>query len=100
MFARWLPRPSRPLVRAAIGGLLDERLRAAVGIPSPKRVGRIVHLVMGLRARVLRVLPKRPRLRTTMVHRNHPRGWRLEDLGPPAERTTPSARSSLDPLAP
>jgi hypothetical protein len=86
LFAGWFPRPIRPLVRHAIHGLLDAPLRTAFGLPAAP--GWLVHatgLAMRVRARALRVLPKRrrPVLRTTIPRVDHPDGYRIEALGPP-----------------
>jgi len=87
LFAGWFPRPVRPLVRSAIHALLDEPLLAAFGFPRPSRLTRgLVVGALKLRARLLRWLPprKEPRLRTRMRHPTYPRGYRIEELGPPA----------------
>ncbi len=86
MFASWYPRFSRPLVRSAMYGLMDDPVIAGFGFPRPSRLMR--RLVVGglrLRARLLRWLPPRrhPRLRTQMRHRSYPEGYRIERLGPP-----------------
>ncbi|HEY6705542.1 MAG TPA: oxygenase MpaB family protein [Xanthobacteraceae bacterium] len=88
MFAGWFPRPARPLVRAAISSLLDERLRHAFGFPAAHVAGRLTTAVLRLRAITLRLLPKRrrPRLRTALAHRSYPNGWQLDELGPPRSR--------------
>jgi mpaB/rubber oxygenase-like protein len=86
MFARWFPRPLRPLVRRAIYALLDEAVIAGFGFPPPSPAMRwLVNGALGLRAGLLRFLPARrhPRLRTEMRHRSYPAGYRIEELGPP-----------------
>jgi hypothetical protein len=87
MFARWFPRPMRPLVRRGIAGLLDERLRQAIDFPEAPVMARLLRLSMRWRAAALRLLPKRrrPRLRTQLVHRSYPKGWTIEGLGPPGK---------------
>jgi hypothetical protein len=87
LFAAWFPQPARPLVRRSIHALLDEPLRHAFGYPEPPP-GLEALLVAGLRARAVavRLLPprRRPRLRTGMRRRRtYPRGYSLEELGPP-----------------
>ena len=93
LYAAWFPRPARPLVRRSIHALLDPGLRAAFGYPEPPRGLRTL-LETGLRARAstVRFLPprRRPRSRTNLRRRrSYPRGYVLEELGPP-----PSSSSS------
>lgn len=86
MFAGWFPRPLRPLVRRAIHALLEDALIEGFGFPRPSPLlRRIVDASLKFRARILRWLPARrhPRLRTEMTHRSYPRGYRIEELGPP-----------------
>ena len=92
LFAAWFPRILRPVVRRAIYALLEDALIDGFGFPAPSPGWR--RLVQGglrLRARALRWLPPRrhPRLRTEMRHRSYPRGYRIEELGPPV--ATPPA---------
>src|SRR5262245_22402528 len=88
MFASWFPRFAKPLVAAAIAGLLDEPLRDAFAFPAANTIGRLTRGAMKIRAIALRLLPKRrrPRLRTQMIHRSYPNGWKIEDLGPPERK--------------
>lgn len=86
MFASWFPRLLRPLVRASIHALLDEKVRASFGFPSPNPL--LQHLVIGglkFRALLLRFCPRRSRpvLRTEQRQRSYPHGYRIEELGPP-----------------
>jgi mpaB/rubber oxygenase-like protein len=86
MFASWFPRPLHPLVRRAIHALLDDRLIDGFGFPAPAPgMRRLLALALRLRRRVASWLPprRRPRLRTAMRHRSYPRGYRIEELGPP-----------------
>lgn len=85
MFARWFPRPMRPLVRRAIYALLDPPLIAAFGFPAPSRIlQKLVHGGLRLRGRAVRWLPARtkPRLRTAMRHRSYPCGHTVDAVGP------------------
>src|SRR5262249_58292647 len=51
MFARWFPRPLRPLVRRIMHALMDEPLLVAFGFPSPSPLlRRLVHAGMQTRA--------------------------------------------------
>jgi hypothetical protein len=86
MFAARFPRPLRPLVRLSIRGLLDETLLVAFGLePAPRWLTKAADLALRLRARLLRLLPKRrrPKLRTRIARRDYPDGYRIEALGPP-----------------
>ena len=91
MFAGWFPRPLRPLVRRSIHALLDEPVRTAFGFPPPSAwLQRAAAAALRGRARILRLLParRRPRLRTAMCPRSYPKGYRIEELGPPPAGTT------------
>ena len=86
LMVSWFPRFLAPLVRSAIYSLLDPHALAAFGFPQP--IGAVRWLII----RALRLRGwcasyfsggRRPRLRTEMVHRSYPAGYRIEDLGPP-----------------
>ncbi|MDH6223557.1 oxygenase MpaB family protein [Streptomyces sp. MJP52] len=88
LMASWYPRPLAPLLRAATVSLLDEPLRRAFRYPRPHpAVGALVHGLLRLRARAVRLLP--PRRRPHHARQNpeirsypgYPSGYRLEDLG-------------------
>lgn len=84
LFAGWLPRPLRPLVRRAIAAMLDDRLREAFGWPAPsQRLRRALAAALRLRGMLARWLPARPKLRTRMPRAGYPDGYRIESLGPP-----------------
>jgi len=86
LFASWFPRPLHPLVRRAIYALLDDNVIKAFGFPAPSPLlRRVVPAALRLRARALRLVPRRrrPRLRTEMRHRSYPAGYRIDQLGPP-----------------
>jgi ER-bound oxygenase mpaB/B'/Rubber oxygenase, catalytic domain len=86
LFASWFPAPLRPLVRHAIHAMMDDATRAAFGFPdAPGWVRRSVLAAMALRARILRLLPRRqsPRLRTAMRRRSYAGPYRLDQVGPP-----------------
>ena len=94
MFASWFPWVLRPLVRRAIYAILDDSVIKGFGFRPPSAAMR--RLVIGclrLRAVAVRWLParRRPRLRTELRHRSYPRGYRIEELGPPAAPTRPAA---------
>ena len=86
LFVSWFPQTMSPLVRSAIHALMDEKMRDAFGFPPPRRL--LSWMTIGglkSRARVVRWLPPRrkPRLRTQMKHRTYPKGYHIEQLGPP-----------------
>jgi hypothetical protein len=87
LFAEWFPRFSRPVVRRGIYALLDDELRRAFYFPAaPVALRRALEGGLHARARALRFLPprRRPRLRTRLRRRRtYPRGYSLEELGPP-----------------
>ena len=100
MFAAWFPRLLRPLVRRSIHALLDEPVRTAFGFPTPSPLlQRTAAAALRVRARILRLLPKRrrPRLRTAMCPRSYPDGYSIEKLGPPPAGKTPAASAARKP---
>ena len=89
MFAAWFPRLLRPLVRRAMYAVMDDPVLDGFGFPKPSpAVRKLVDAMLKSRAWVLRFLPARrkPRLRTEMRHRSYPRGYRIEELGPPTDQ--------------
>jgi hypothetical protein len=88
LFLSWFPGPLRPLVRPAIYALMDDALIEAFGFPRPGPGSRaLVGRALKLRAGLLRLMParRRPMLRTAARQRSYPRGYRIEELGPPAD---------------
>lgn len=86
LFVSWFPRPLAPATRAVIHALLDDPLIEAFGFPRPSPVlRRLAPAAVRLRGRLAGLLPPRrsPRLRTEMAHRSHPKGYVIEELGPP-----------------
>jgi hypothetical protein len=86
MFVRKIPGLPRQLGARAIHALLDEPLLDALGLPKPTVAERYAaEASLRLRARAVRLLPRRrrPRMRTEMRRRTYPRGYRVEELGPP-----------------
>ena len=87
MFLGWfLPPRLRRLGTPAVHALMDNRLLDALGLSRPSPVLR--HLVQGMlraRGRLTGLLPERhnPFLRTARSHRTYPRGYKIEELGPP-----------------
>jgi len=85
MFARWFPRPLRPLVRQAIYTLLDARTRTGFGFPEPNPLAAwLVLYAIWARAKALGWLPRRrqPLLRTQLRRPTYPRGYRIDQIGP------------------
>jgi hypothetical protein len=86
MFANWFPRPLRPMVRAGMCAVMDDRMRQVCGLAEPGGVmRRLVPAALRWRARILRCLPARrkPRLRTDGPHRSYPTGYTIQQLRPP-----------------
>jgi hypothetical protein len=86
MFVGKIPGLPKRLGSAAICALLDEPLLEALGLPKPTtRERRAVEGALKMRARAVRLMPPRrsPRLRTRMRRQAYPRGYRIEELGPP-----------------
>jgi hypothetical protein len=86
MFMSWMPAFLRPLGRRAMYALMEDRLIECFGFPRPSRSMRwLVHAGLKSRAWLLRWLPlrRRPVLRTELTPRTYPRGYAIEELGPP-----------------
>jgi hypothetical protein len=95
MFLSWFPWLPRRLGAPAIYALIDDALLDAFAFPHPPRaLRRTVETALRVRARASRLLGsrRRPRFRTTMRHRSYPRGFVLEELGPPP--ASPGRRSA------
>jgi hypothetical protein len=85
MFSGWYPLPLRPAVRAGIRALLADEVLDALGLARPSGLTRgLVEGILRLRARLLRIGPRRTRpfLHTRRRHRSYPAGYRVEELGP------------------
>jgi len=66
--------------------MLDDRLLQAFGYPKPSARWRaFVQGALRLRSRLIRALPERrlPHLRTGPRRPTYPRGYQIEELGPP-----------------
>jgi ER-bound oxygenase mpaB/B'/Rubber oxygenase, catalytic domain len=86
LFVRWFPDFLAPVVRSSIYALLEDPLIEAFGFPQPSRLMRwLVPGVLRLRSACARFLPApgKPRRRTEMGHPTYPRGYIIEQLGPP-----------------
>jgi hypothetical protein len=87
LFLGWFPWLPKRLGARAIHALLDDPLLDAFGFPRPTAAERAaVEGALRWRARLVRLLPhrRRPHLRTERRRRSYPRGYRIEELGPPA----------------
>jgi ER-bound oxygenase mpaB/B'/Rubber oxygenase, catalytic domain len=87
LFLGWFPVLPRSLGRPIVHALLDEPLLDALGLPHPsRRLRRAVEGAVRARSLAVGALPsrRRPRLRTRERHRSYPRGFELQQLGPPA----------------
>jgi hypothetical protein len=88
MFVDKLPGVPQRLGERAIYALLDESLLAALDLPRPSEIERrTVEAALRARSRAARLLPPRrkARLRTKLRRRTYPGGYRVEELGPPAQ---------------
>lgn len=88
LFVSWFPRVLAPFVRHSIHALLEDRLLEGFGFPQAPWLWRwLVPAGLRWRARALRWLPRRsrPLLRTAMKHRSYPKGYGVDELGPPAD---------------
>ncbi len=86
LFASWFPRVFAPTVRAAVYALLDDDMLRAFGFPRPLPGSRaLVAGALRLRGAVVRWLPPRrtPSFFSDRRNRTHPKGYRIEELGPP-----------------
>ena len=86
MFVRWFPGLPVALGRRAIVALLDDHLIDALGYERPApALRRTIHAALRARGRASRLLGhrRRARIRTDMRHRSYPRGYVIEELGPP-----------------
>ena len=86
LFASWYPKLLAPVVRQAVYALLDDEMLNAFGFPRPLPAMRaVVRGALRLRGRIVRWFPPRrkPDFFTDRRNRTHPRGYRIQSLGPP-----------------
>lgn len=86
LFLSWFPTPLRPIVQPFVYAVMDDRMIAAFGFPSPQPWQRsLLEQVLRSRGRVLRSFP--PRQTSSFYsdepQRSYPQGYDLPDLGPP-----------------
>lgn len=97
LFAAWYPRPLAPLVHGAIYALLDDTMLEAFGFPRPlPGVRAAVGGLLRLRGAMVRWLPPRrePNFFTDRPNRTHPKGYAIEELGPPRLRDAERRRAA------
>lgn len=87
LFLSWvLPRRLHPLGMPFIYAMLDDALLTAFGFPKPPKVlKQLLAAILVTRGRAARLLPseQRSRNRTALRHRSYPKGYTIEQLGPP-----------------
>jgi len=86
MFVGKIPGLPKSVGTRGVCALLDDPLLVALGLHRPTTAERrTVESALKLRARALRLFPprRRPRLRTELSRRTYPKGYRVEELGPP-----------------
>jgi len=89
LMCSWYPRFTRPALRVAVRGLLDEPMLTAFGFaPAPRWVPPLAHAALRARAAVVRLLPPRRTsglagLATNRTYPGYPAGYRPSDLGAP-----------------
>ncbi|HEY9764514.1 MAG TPA: oxygenase MpaB family protein [Trichocoleus sp.] len=86
LFLSWFPSPLRPTLRPLVYAMLDDGMLAAFGFPAPGSLQRrSVEGVLRLRSHLLRYwLPRtRPGFYVDEPQRSYPKGYQLEDIGPP-----------------
>lgn len=89
----YLPGPLKRIGEPFVNALMDDALLDAFGFPRPPAIVRkLTQGALKLRGRIASLLPERrkPRLRTTGIkHRSYPRGYEIEELGPPVSDGLP-----------
>jgi hypothetical protein len=95
----WVPALVRPLVRPGMSALLDDVLLSYFDLPpAPRWLQWLVPRVLRLRARALRLLPKRRREKYYVDKRlrSYPEGYAVSELGPPDDWRPPRALPAED----
>lgn len=80
----YMPRIMFPIGRPFARALMDAPLLAAMGFPAaPRLLQRIVPAALGLRAKILRMMPRRkaPHLITRVKRPTYPQGYSIQELG-------------------
>ena len=86
LFLSWLPAPSRPIAKQAVYAMLDDELLEAFGFLKPNAAFKaMVRASLRARGRAMRLLPARttPWFLTMQPSRTYPKGYQIDDLGPP-----------------
>jgi len=86
----WMPRLVRPLVRPGLSALVDDAILACFDLPPAARwLKWLVPRVLRLRARALRIWPRRrrPAFHVDRPLRSYPAGYTVPELGPPDDWT-------------
>lgn len=86
LFLSWFPTFLRPIVKPAVYAMLDERMLDAFGFPHPPQTLRwLVENTLKIRGRILRFFPAKnqPIFYTDVSHRSYPKGYQMEEIGPP-----------------
>jgi hypothetical protein len=94
LFLGWFPWLPRRLGARAVYALLDDRVLDAFAFPHPSAAERAaVAAALRARARTVRLLPPRrsPHLRTAARRRSYPRGYEIDELGPPTAQLPDAA---------
>ncbi|MBX3412161.1 MAG: DUF2236 domain-containing protein [Pirellulales bacterium] len=87
LFLSWFPRYAHPVAGAMVDALVDDVMREALSYRAPLPGLRpLLHGLLRLRAGAVRWLPPRrhPRLLTQVQRRSYPRGYEIDQLGPPS----------------
>jgi hypothetical protein len=89
LLCSWYPRVTRPAVRVAVRGLLDDAMLTAFGFdPAPRWLPPVERAGLRARAAVVRRMPPRrgsalTAMSTNRTYPGYPAGYRPSDLGPP-----------------
>ncbi len=97
LFLSWFPAFLRPIVQPFVYAIMDDRMIAAFGFPSPQPWQRsLLEQVLRSRGRLLHYLPPRqtPSFYSDEPQRSYPRGYELTDLGPPEMLSDLNSRQS------
>jgi hypothetical protein len=97
----WMPAPARPFVRPGLSALVDDSLLACFDVPPAGRLLKwLVPAVLRLRARALRLLPRRKTARyyADKPLRSYQHGYTIAELGPPDDWSADADRAASGPI--